>query len=57
MSNGDGQENRQEQGGVKSQLVMSMNLENSGRETAQKQSLHSHSSKWAGAPGKGHRSI
>lgn len=30
MSNGDGQENRQEQGGVKSELAMSMNLENSG---------------------------
>lgn len=32
MSNGDGQENRQEQGGVKSELMMSMNLENSGAE-------------------------
>lgn len=43
MSNGDGQEHRQEQGGVRSELVTSMNLENSGRETAQKQSLHRHS--------------
>lgn len=57
MSNGDGQENRQEQGGVKSKLAMSMNLENSGGGAAQKQSLRRHSSKWAGAPGKGHRSV
>lgn len=40
MSNGDGREDRQEQGGVKSELVMGRNLDNSGRETVQKQSLH-----------------
>lgn len=55
MSNGDGQENRQEQGGVKSELVMSRNLDSSGRETEQKQSLHRRSYKWAAAPEKGHR--
>lgn len=42
MSNGDGQENRQEQGGVKSELVMNTNLREPGRETVQKQSPHRH---------------